>query len=82
MTFPITQPNKNMVVAITCPKCGSPELNKETNLLLIRGLKVLEGGKWWSHCLVCSGYYMPDKKTLNPDYNPLDDSKSFWFPNS
>ena len=69
-----------MVVTITCPKCGSPEISKETNLLLIRGIKVLEGGKWWSHCLVCSGAYLPDKKTPNPDYNPK--AVGFWFPNS
>ena len=62
----------------TCPKCGCGEVNPETGKLWIRAYKFVdEDGRDWSHCLVCSGCYMPDRKTPNPNYNPQ--GKGYWF---
>jgi hypothetical protein len=36
-----------------CPVCGASEVNEETGLLNVRGLKVEHSGLWWSECLRC-----------------------------
>lgn len=48
----------NIIVRdVCCPKCKSPELRPD-GTLNIRGFKVCDdNGYWWSHCLVCAGYY-------------------------
>jgi hypothetical protein len=72
---------------IRCPKCGSGEMHPTADTLLVRALKVCdEHGQWWSHCLVCAGYYnadltakVPPAGALNPTlaqgYNP----EKGWF---
>jgi hypothetical protein len=42
---------------MTCPECGKPELNPNTNRLNIRAYKVLSEGHWWSHCLRCDHWF-------------------------
>lgn len=70
-----------IVSEITCPKCGSEECGETSEgreVLLIRGLKVMDdNGYWWSKCLVCSGNY-PDFPNLDNFINS-ENRKQFWF---
>jgi hypothetical protein len=34
-----------------CPICGAPEVDPETDKLLVRGFKVFNNGHWWSQCI-------------------------------
>lgn len=43
-----------------CPRCGAPEVNPATGLLLVRGSKVHDGIEWCSHCLWCHCWYGED----------------------
>ena len=41
-----------------CLNCGAPEVNKETDLLFVRGYKVYdEDGTPWSHCMRCHVWF-------------------------
>lgn len=60
---------------LVCPECGAQEMHPNGEVVLIRGFKVLDGGHWWSQCLVCAGYY---DKDLNYD-NDAGNAEAGWF---
>ena len=70
-----------VIQEIKCPKCGAEEtfINKAgKELLLIRGYKVHDNGRWWSQCLVCSGYY-PDPNNLEISNENYNTDNAYWF---
>ena len=62
---------------IICPSCKSGEMHPTRNgKILIRVWKVQdEEQKWWSQCLVCSGFY---DENLNETPDKHDPEKG-WF---
>jgi hypothetical protein len=63
------------IEGLQCPKCKHFEVHPNGKQLLIRAYKVYSGDKWWSQCLVCSGYYTTDLTV--PDVNAKP--KGGWF---
>lgn len=64
---------------LCCPECTAPESHpREEGKILIRAFKVSDKeGRWWSQCLVCSGFYK-DLKTLELQPEKHDKDKG-WF---
>ncbi len=51
-----------------CPNCDAPEVNKEFDVLYVRGWKVHDGEQNWSHCMKCHVWFGED--------NTVDECKS------
>jgi hypothetical protein len=67
-----------VVAGLRCPRCHNGEEHPHSKeMILIRGFKVCDKrGRWWSQCLVCSGYYNPLTLAVTPDsHNPEEG----WF---
>ena len=49
-----------------CPRCDSPEVNPDTQLLWIKGYKVQTDARhgWQSHCLRCHCWFAEDGQTV------------------
>ena len=70
------------VSELICPSCGAEEVTTKTpdgsEKLLIRGFKAgTSDGRWWSECLVCSGYYGPIHAALGGLEGGLEEIKEF-----
>jgi hypothetical protein len=56
---------------LQCTACGAEEQHPtKATKILIRGYKVSHHGRWWSQCLVCSGYWDEQLNETPLNHNP------------